>query len=386
MTMRTAATLPGLARVYTARLVPDLAQRDPQEVATALSRWLAATSGAGPALEVFDVQAPASNGFSNETILCRTRPAGGAAGEERRLVVRVAPTKHLLFMDAVFSTQYRVMRGLADGDAGVPLPPLGRYEEDPQYLGVPFFTMDHVEGLVPSDNIPYTLEGWVIEATPEQQERMWWSGIDALASVHKSDWRALGLDWLDMPTRGKPGLDQQLSYYRDFLDWSTKGVRVPVIESTWQWLLDHRPEETGDVVLSWGDSRIGNIIWDDFEARAVVDWEMAALAQPELDVGWWLYFDRQFSEGLGSLGIDVPRPPGFPSHEETIERYSELLGRPMRDLFYYEVFSGFRFAVVMYRLSDLLTESQAVPQEEDMATNNLATQFLATLLDLDPPT
>jgi aminoglycoside phosphotransferase (APT) family kinase protein len=113
---------------------------------------------------------------------------------------------------------------------------------------------------------------------------------------------------------------------------------------------------------------------------------MASLAQPELDLGWWLYFDRQFSEGLGSLGIDVPRPAGFPSHEETIERYSELLGRPMRDLFYYEVFSGFRFAVVMHRLSDLLAESQAVPQEEDMATNNLATQFLATLLDLDPPT
>jgi hypothetical protein len=39
----------------------------------------------------------------------------------------------------------------------------------------------------------------------------------------------------------------------------------------------------------------------------------------------------------------------------------------------------------MYRLSDLLADSQAVPQDEDMATNNLATQFLARLLDLDPP-
>jgi aminoglycoside phosphotransferase (APT) family kinase protein len=369
--------------------VPDLTQRDSEEVAAALTRWLTTRSddefAGGSALEVFDVQAPSSNGFSNETILCRTRPAGGANGPERRLVVRVAPTKHLLFMDAEFSTQYRVMRGLADGGAGVRLPPLGSYEEDTQYLGAPFFTMEHVEGLVPSDNIPYTLEGWVIEATPEQQERMWWSGVEALASVHKSDWRALGLHWLDMPTRGKPGLDQQLSYYRDFLDWSTKGVHVPVLESTWQWLLDHRPEETGEVVLSWGDSRIGNIIWDDFEARAVLDWEMASLAQPELDLGWWLYFDRQFSEGLAFLGIEVPRPAGFPSHEETIERYAQLIGRPLHDLFYYEIFSGFRFAVVMYRLSDLLAESQAVPQEEDMATNNLATQFLARLLDLDPP-
>ena len=80
---------------------------------------------------------------------------------------------------------------------------------------------------------------------------------------------------------------------------------------------------------------------------------MASLAQPEMDLGWWLYFDRQFSEGLG-----VPRPAGFGSHEETIERYSELMGRPMQDIFFYEVFSGFRFAVVMYRLSDLVFDRE----------------------------
>jgi hypothetical protein len=39
----------------------------------------------------------------------------------------------------------------------------------------------------------------------------------------------------------------------------------------------------------------------------------------------------------------------------------------------------------MYRLSDLLAESEAVPQDENMATDNIATQFLARLLDLEPP-
>jgi aminoglycoside phosphotransferase (APT) family kinase protein len=358
--------------------VPDIDQRDPDEVASILTRWLStkADDGAGP--EIFDVQAPASNGFSNETILCRTRSRDG---EERRLVVRVAPTKHLLFMDAEFSTQYRVMKALADGGSSVPLPPLGHYETDPQYLGVPFFTMEHVEGLVPPDNIPYTIEGWVIEATPEQRERLWWSGIDALVAVHKTDWRAAGLDWLAMPDRGKPGIVQQMSYYRDYLDWSAKGLRVPVLESTWEWLVANQPDEQGEVVLSWGDSRIGNIIWDDFEAAAVLDWEMASLGQPEMDLGWFLYFDSQFTSPLG-----VPRPSGFPSHEETVERYSEAMGRPMRDLFFYEIFSGFRFAVVMLRLSDLLLESKVLPAEADMRSNNIATQYLATLLDLEPPT
>ncbi len=355
--------------------MPDISQRDPQEVAAILTRWLASKSPDGSGPEVFDVQAPGSNGFSNETILCRTRTEGEG---ERRLVVRVAPTKHLLFLDAQFSTQYRAMRALAGGSSAVPLPRLGWYEEDPQYFGVPFFSMDHVEGLVPSDNIPYTMEGWVIEATPEQQERMWWSGIDALAAVHRTDWRATGLEWLSMSDRGRPGLQQQLSYYRDFLDWATKGEKVPVIESTWQWLVEHQPAEEGDVVISWGDSRIGNIIWDDFRAAAVVDWEMASLAQPELDLGWWLYFDRQFSEGLG-----VPRPAGFGTHEDTIERYGELMGRPMRDIFYYEIFSGFRFAVVMYRLSKLVFGNNLM--DAAMATDNIATQLLAKMLDLEPP-
>jgi aminoglycoside phosphotransferase (APT) family kinase protein len=368
--------------------MPDIDQRDPEEVAAILTRWLATKAEGAPATEVFDVQAPASNGFSNETILCRTRPAGAGRGagsgvttaDEKRLVVRVAPTKHFLFLDAEFSTQYRVMRTLADGGTGIPLPPLGLYEEDPQYLGVPFFTMDHVEGDIPADNLPYTMEGWVIDATPEQQERMWWSGIDALAAVHRTDWRALGLEWLVAGAAEPPGIAQQMAYYRRFLDWAADGLRVPILESTWEWLLEHQPAENGEVVLSWGDSRIGNIIWDDFEAAAVLDWEMASLGQPEMDLGWWLYFDRQFSDGLG-----VPRPAGFGSHQDTIERYGELMGRPMQDIFFYEVFSGFRFAVVMLRLSDLLMGSDILPGDSDMATNNLATQLLATMLELPPP-
>jgi aminoglycoside phosphotransferase (APT) family kinase protein len=106
---------------------------------------------------------------------------------------------------------------------------------------------------------------------------------------------------------------------------------------------------------------------------------MASLGQPEMDLGWWLYFDRQFSEGLG-----VPRPAGFGSHEDTITRYSELMGREMKDIFFYEIFSGFRFAVVMYRLSKLVFADQLM--DDAMATDNIATQLLAKMLDLEPPT
>jgi aminoglycoside phosphotransferase (APT) family kinase protein len=372
-------------RGYTPPPMPDVTQRDPGEVASILTRWLRAKSaqeGAAPdaRIEVFDVEAPASNGFSNETILCRVRSDAAGQTSERRLVVRVAPTTHTLFLDADFSVQYRVMRTLAAGNTGVRLPRLGWFEEDTQYLGVPFFTMDHVEGLVPADHIPHTVEGWVIEGTPEQQGRMWWSGIDALASVHRTDWAALGFEWLNHPSRGRPGIEQQMSYYDSFHHWATKGATISTLDATWKWLQAHQPQEKGDIVLNWGDSRIGNIIWDDFECAAVLDWEMASLGQPEMDLGWWLYFDRQFSDGLG-----VPRPAGFGSHEETIDRYADVIGRPLRNLFFYEVFSGFRFAVIMVRLADLLMASNILPGDSDMGSNNLATQLLATMLELPAP-
>ena len=360
--------------------MPDNAGRDPAVVTDVLTRWLAERLGSGASPEVHDVEAPASNGFSNETILCRASWREEGVRDVHRLVVRVAPTRNLLFLDASFATQYRVMRALADGGSAVPLPPLGWYEEDPSWFGVPFFTMDHVEGKVPPDNLPYTMEGWVLEASPAEQERMWWSGLEALAAVHRTDWRARELDWLADPGRGRPGLDQQLAYYREYLDWSAAGRPQPVAEAAWDWLVEHRPEERGEITLCWGDARLGNIIWQDFSPAAVVDWEMATLGQPELDLGWWLYFDRQFSEGLG-----VARPAGFPSHEATVARYSELLGRPVRDVEYYEVFSGFRFAVIMCRLTDLLVGSGQLPSDTDMGTNNLATQFTAQLIGLPPP-
>lgn len=361
--------------------MPDIDQRDPAEVTDTVARWLATHLPEGASPEVRDVEAPAANGFSNETILCTASWDEGEGPAEHQLVVRVAPTKHLLFPEADFSVQYRVMRALTDAGAPVPLPPLGWYEEDTRWFGVPFFTMERVAGKVPTDNIPYTMEGWVVEATPVEQGRMWWTGLETLAAVHRIDYRAAGLDWLGRSAGIPAGLDGHLAYYRRFLDSTTHGRQMPVAEATWTWLEDHRPEPEGPPVLLWGDSRLGNVIWDDFVPAAVLDWEMATIGPPELDLGWWLYFDRQFAEGLS-----MPRPPGFASHEETVERYTDLVGRPMRDLFWFQVFSGFRFAIIMARLSDLLVGSGMLPEEDSMATNNLATQFLASLLELPPPT
>ena len=359
--------------------MPELTQRDPAELTATLTEWLGTVLPDGANPEILEVDAPASSGFSNETILTRARWTEGSERAEHRLVVRVHPTRHTLFLDADFSHQYTVMKAL-QGIPGVPVPVLRWYEDDTKYLSVPFFVMDHVEGRVPADNLPYTMEGWLLESTPEEQATLWWDGIETLAKVHQLDWKELGLGFLAEDPHGAPGLDREMAYYRSFLDWAAQGRPQPTTEAIWDWLVEHRPTETGPLVLSWGDSRIGNIIWDNYRAASVLDWEMASVGQAELDLGWWLYFDRQFSEGLG-----VARPAGFPSHDETVARYEALVGRTMNDLLWYQVFAGFRFAVIMCRLADLLVGSGLLPDDSDMGTNNLATQFTATLLGLDSP-
>ena len=285
-------------------------------------------------------------------------------------------------MDAEFSTQYRVMKALADGGAAVPLPRLGFYEDDPQYLGVPFFTMDHVEGKVPSDNIPYTMEGWVIEATPEQQARMWWSGLDALAAVHRTDWRALGLDWLGMAGRGKPGIEQQMSYYRDFLDWAAQGAARSRSSRRRGsgWSTTGRPKRArscsaGATAASATSSGTTSA------AAAVLDWEMASLGQPEMDLGWYLYFNRQFADPLG-----VPRPPGLRLTRRDDRALLRAAGAPDA-----ATSSSTRSSRASASPSSCCgcptcwSGATSCRMESDMGTNNIATQLLTTMLELDLP-
>jgi len=363
-------------------LMPDLANRDPEYLKQTLTRWFATQLPESADPLCTEVSAPGGNGFSNETIMATISWIEDGVRSAHKKVLRVHPTSHTLFLDARFELQYKVMAAVAASPANLPVPVLGAYETDPEFLGVPFFVMDHVEGQVPADNLPYTMdgEGWVLKATDEERERLWWSGLDALAEIAKIDHTTLGLDFLDRPEYGKAGIDQQLGYYRAFLDASSGGRPQPSTEAIWQWLIDHRPTTEGPLGFSWGDARIGNIIWDNFAPAAVVDWEMASFAPAELDLGWFLYFNRQFTEGLG-----LPPVPGFASREASIARFETAIGRQVHDLEWFEVFAGFRFGVIMLRLTDLLIGSGVLPADTDMGTNNLATQFTSMLLGHPTP-
>ena len=353
--------------------MPVPAQRDPDLTRDILAQWLGDPARL-PGARITDLQTPEFSGFSSETLMVDVECGEAALA----LAVRVAPLHYKVFPETRFAEEYRLMR-ILDADTDIPVPPVLWYEPDPGYLGAPFLVMRRIEGRVPTDMPPYHTGGWLTDVSPAERESIWWSGVGVLTRVHALDVRRLGLEFVDQTRYGPTGLRQRLAYYEHYLDWAYEGA-VPVVRQALQWLHDHRPAETHDPVLLWGDSRIGNIIFNSGRATAVLDWEMATLGQPEEDLAWFLLLDRHHSEGVGAA-----RLPGFPDAAQTIARYERLTGRTLASMDYYEVLSATKFAIVMARIGQLFIHYDLVPPDNDFPYNNTASQLLAKILGLPPP-
>jgi len=359
--------------------MPIPEQRDLEATRDVLAGWLARQLPDASGITVGPISGPALTGFSNETLLFDASWTEAGAERVEGLVVRVAPTRHHLFLDPDFEFQYRVMRAL-DERTAVPMPPMRWHEPDSDVLGAPFFVMGKIEGEVPADNPPYTQTGWVHDgSSPAERARLVETGLDAMAAIHAVDWRALGLDFLDKRQYGPTGAPQQVEYYARYLEWTAKGRPLPIAEAALAWCRANLPEQP-EIGLCWGDARINNQIFFDHRCVAVLDWEMVTLADPMMDLAWWLFLDMHFHEGIAA-----PRLDGFPTRDEMVARYEAGTGRAPHDLAFYKVFAGLRFSVIMARLADLLVDFELMPPESDMATNNIVTCLTAALLDLPSP-
>lgn len=355
--------------------VPD--QRDPEVTRATLEAWLPDRLTGASQVRVPHVQTPSTTGFSAETLIFDAEWHDGGRWQRGSYVAKVAPTGHQIFPQPRFDEQYQLLKILAG--TAVAVPQVHWYEPDPAVLGAPFLVMSRADGQAPTDMPPYHTGGWVTEVSPATRERLWWAGLDVLAQVHGLDVDALGLGFVDQPRYGATGIEQRLGYYQHYLAWGYDGT-VPAAQAALRWLHGHRPPEPDPPVLLWGDARIGNIMYSGGAPTAVLDWEMAALGQPEEDLAWFLYIDRHHGEGCG-----VERLPGFPSAAATIARYEQLAGRAMRHMDYYEVLSGLKFTVIMARIGQLFVHYELVPADNDFPYNNTASQLLAKTLGLPPP-
>jgi aminoglycoside phosphotransferase (APT) family kinase protein len=255
----------------------------------------------------------------------------------------------------------------------VPVAPMIGYDDDRSVLGTPFFVMGFIEGQVPVEDPPYTTAGFFLDVTPDDRRRMIERGLATLARVHTVDWRVAGLDWLVAPG-ATPGLDTQVALWEAYYRAELRDRSHPLVDRAFAWLHAERPAAS-PVGLCWGDPRPGNIIWRDAAPVCVTDFEAASIAPPELDVGWWLMFDRTMHEGAG-----VDRPEGDPTRAEQLRMYEEASGRAVPDARWFEICAATRYCAIVVRVMNRAVDRGLMPEDHTIWLENPAVTALESLL------
>ena len=354
-----------------------IAQRSSSDTARALTDWLAARLGEVSAVGIGSLDAPDANGFSNITMLFDAHWTDRHGLQQRRFVARVQPTGEGLFPTYDVRRQFDVLRAL--GASSVPVPKALWFEPDGAILGAPFFVMEYIEGHIPSDDPSFAAGGWILGLSPSQRRDLCENALAALVEIHEVDWRKLGLDWLLKPGDGT-SIARELAYYDHFYGWAAEGRHVPAIEAGLAWARDNMPAER-ELALSWGDSRVGNMIFgDDLGVRVVIDWEGASLAPREKDLGHWLQLTHVYTEQFG-----LALPDGFPDRETLLRRYEALSGYSLGDVHFFEVMSGIHSSIQAMRALSLMGKASGEDPDRAAIHNNPFTRGLARLIGFEMP-
>jgi aminoglycoside phosphotransferase (APT) family kinase protein len=276
-------------------------------------------------------------GYSNLTYLVRF----GA----RELVVRRSPPGVNIKSAHDMGREYRILSALAPSWPKAPRPLA--HCEDASVIGTPFYVMERVTGVILRAKVP---EGLVLDAPTMRTVSE--ATCDTLAEIHNLDWKAVGLGDL-----GKPDgyVERQLRGWAERYK-KARTDDVPQVEKLGAWLEEHRPlhESVGGATLVHNDFKYDNIVLapDLTRVLAVLDWEMATIGDPLMDLGTTLgYWIEPGDPPVFQLTVFGPtNRPGNLTRVELAQRWSRATGRDASDVLFYYVFALFKLAVVAQQL------------------------------------
>jgi aminoglycoside phosphotransferase (APT) family kinase protein len=307
--------------------------RDLGTVRLQLHTWLQKKMPDVTGLQLSDFRVPLGSGSASETLLFDATYARDAETTTTSLVARIKPTTLGHHYQDHFEDEYRILE-LLGKRSNVPVPHTFWYERDKSVIGEEFCVLEQVQGQVPPDNPPFNTAGFVVEATPDQRRKLWESAVRTLCRIHTAD---LG-DLSFLRSENAPsGLRFELEQSHRANEWAVDGPLDPIVEQAAKYL-DHNLPEDAIEGLSWGDARIGNMMFRDFECVAVLDWDMASLGGPLVDLGFWMFMEQSWPE---------PKLDGLGGRDETLRIWAEETSITAESVHWYEVFAGYRLCAAL---------------------------------------
>ena len=327
--------------------------RDVSTLPDVMSQWLSTVMPGGITPQVTVESGVDSNGMSSETIILTGRWEADGHQHEEKWVARVAPTEQdvPVFSSYRMDHQFDVIR-LVGEKTDIPVPLVRWLEPTGKVLGTQFFLMDYVSGVVPPDVMPYTFgDNWFADSPAESQRALQDNTVDVLAQLHSIPQAESAFGFLADGAEGN-ALRRNLDWLTAWYQFAVPDIgRSALVEQALEWLEANWPEDVAatEPVLIWGDSRVGNVLYEDFKPVAVLDWEMATLGPREMDAAWMIFAHMVFQELAGLAGM--PGLPDFMREDDVKRTYAAKTGVELGDLNWFYVYSGVIWCCVFMRTS-----------------------------------
>jgi aminoglycoside phosphotransferase (APT) family kinase protein len=348
-------------------------QRSARDISTlpgVMSQWLSTVIPRGTTPQVTVESGVDSNGMSSETIILTGRWDADGEAHEEKWVARVAPAEAdvPVFSSYRMDHQFDVIR-LVGELTDVPVPRVRWLEPTGDVLGTQFFLMDYVSGVVPPDVMPYTFgDNWFADSPAQSRRELQDNTVDVLAKLHAIPdveetfgFLAVG----DEPNALRRNLDWLKAWYQ----FAVPDIgRSPLVEQALDWLDANWPEDVAATVpvLVWGDSRVGNVLYENYKPVAVLDWEMATLGPREMDVAWMVFAHMVFQELAGLAGM--PGLPDFMREDDVKASYAAKTGAELGDLNWFYIYSGVIWCCVFMRTSARRVRFGEIEKPDDVET------------------
>lgn len=276
------------------------------------------------------------SGFSNLTYMIRIG--------ERELVLRRPPFGRKAKTAHDMGREYRILSALHPVFSYCPAPLV--YSEDESVMGYPFYVMERIKGIILRKDLPPGLT-----FSPSEARALCENLLDIQCDLHEIDYRAIGLEDF-----GKPE-----GYVRRQVEgWSERyrGAKTddaPDYEKVMAWLHEKMPGEIEKASIIHNDYKLDNVVLNPanpLEIIGVLDWEMATIGDPLMDLGsslaYWV--EEKDPENLKLVRLMPTNMPGALTRDELIERYSKRSGISVDTFDFYYCFGLFRLAVIAQQI------------------------------------
>ncbi len=259
----------------------------------------------------------------------------------RELILRRPPAGHKAASAHDMRREFRVQRALRPVFGHVP--EVLAICDDETVLGGDFYVMERLEGLILRGDLPpdFTLS---FQAARELCGKV----VDRLVELHAVDVDAAGLADLG---KGAGYVERQVRGWSERFR-KARTENVPEFTEVMAWLAENQPAEV-KICLIHNDYRLDNLVLDDdLDIVGVLDWEMATLGDPLMELGSTLaYWVQDDDDDVMKLSRRQPtHVPGMYTRDEFVRRYAERAGLDIGDWTFYEVYGLFRLAAVIQQI------------------------------------